>query len=62
MSTAEPLRLSIDVDRGASPVRGCVAAEGGSARAFAGWTELFAALLAAIDADQTEEESDAQNP
>jgi hypothetical protein len=35
-------------------------AGGSQPRGFAGWTELFAALQAAIAADQHEEEADAE--
>jgi hypothetical protein len=60
MPTTEPLRLSIAVDRGASPVTGRLIAGGGAERSFAGWTELFAALQVAIAADEDEEEADAE--
>jgi hypothetical protein len=51
MSTTEPLRMRIDMDRGSAPVTGSVTADRGSERAFAGWTELFAALQAVIADD-----------
>lgn len=54
MSATEPLRLCVDVDRRVSPVSGRVTAPGASELAFAGWTELFAALQAAIAQDQEE--------
>jgi hypothetical protein len=60
MATSEPLRLSIALDRGVSPVSGLLTAGGSRPRGFAGWTELFAALQAAIAADQHEEEADAE--
>jgi hypothetical protein len=55
MSIEEPLRLSIAVDRGSVPVSGRLTAGGGAERAFQGWTELFAALQAAIAGDHEEE-------
>lgn len=51
MSTAEPLRLCIAVDRGAAPVSGRVLAACGTERQFTGWTELFTALEAVIADD-----------
>ena len=35
--------------------------DGGSERAFAGWTELFAALQAAIDDDHKKEKPDVEH-
>jgi hypothetical protein len=61
VSTGDPLRLSIDVVRSVTPVSGTVATAGGAARAFAGWTELFAALQAIIVNDRPEGDPDAQN-
>jgi hypothetical protein len=60
MATSEPLRLSIALDRGVSPVSGRLTAGDCAERGFAGWTELFAALQAAIAADRHEEEADAE--
>ncbi|MGH2894217.1 MAG: hypothetical protein ACRDPM_13285 [Solirubrobacteraceae bacterium] len=52
MADTDPLRMCITVDRAAIPVSGRVIAEPGSARQFTGWTELFAALQALIEADE----------
>jgi hypothetical protein len=48
VSTGELLRFQVDVDRDSAPISGSIRPDGGSARAFAGWTELFAALETAI--------------
>ncbi|MDT4934118.1 MAG: hypothetical protein QOK11_2010 [Pseudonocardiales bacterium] len=48
----DPLPLHIDVDRDADPVSGRVSAGDGPVRTFAGWTELFAALHDAVNAEQ----------
>jgi hypothetical protein len=55
VSIAEPLLLRVEVDREARPVSGRVASDDGALRAFAGWTELFAALQAAIADDEAKE-------
>ncbi|HEY7630571.1 MAG TPA: hypothetical protein VH817_07720 [Thermoleophilaceae bacterium] len=52
MGTNEPLRLAIAVDRDVTPVSGLVTTPDGPERPFAGWTELFAALQAAIAAEE----------
>jgi hypothetical protein len=49
MHSAEPLQLRIEVDRDRKPITGRVHTDGQPARCFAGWTELFAALDAAIE-------------
>jgi hypothetical protein len=51
MSTTEPLRMCIAMDRGAVPIRGRVTADLGWERRFSGWTELFTALQAVITED-----------
>ena len=61
MATAEPLRMSITLDRGAVPVSGCLTPRRGPERAFNGWTELFAALQAAIADGNTKEEVGGQD-
>ena len=61
MAIAEPLRMSITLDRGAVPVSGCLTPRGGPERAFTGWTELFAALQTAIAEDNIEEEVGGQD-
>jgi hypothetical protein len=40
----EPLRISIEIDRGTEPVAGTVAVAGASPRAFVGWMELVHAI------------------
>lgn len=55
VSTTDPLRMSIAVDRGAVPVSGRVVPEDGAERDFTGWTELFAALRAAVEDDERRE-------
>jgi hypothetical protein len=56
MSAGEALQLCVEIDRDASPVSGRVAAgHGAERRAFIGWTELFAALQAAIADDHHKE-------
>lgn len=54
---SEPLQLCVEVDRDVSPVTGRVAVACGPERRFAGWTELFSALQAAIAGDLDEEET-----
>jgi hypothetical protein len=46
--TGEPLQVRIDVDREIVPISGEVRLDGVATRPFAGWTELFVALEAAI--------------
>jgi hypothetical protein len=52
MGIDEPLRVSIAIDCGVAPVSGRVIAGGGDEQAFEGWTELFAALQAAVTGDE----------
>lgn len=48
VSAGEPLQVRIDVDRETKPISGEVRLDGVATRPFAGWTELFVALEAAI--------------
>lgn len=48
MPATEPLCLRIEFDPGTTPVSGRLAAGVGAPSTFSGWTELFAALQAAI--------------
>jgi hypothetical protein len=52
MPTAEPLRVSVEIDRDVSPISGRIAVDGASGRSFAGWTELCAAIDAALVFDR----------
>jgi hypothetical protein len=61
VSRSESLQLRVEVERGISPISGLVALERGPERPFAGWTELFAALEAAVADDQEKEKTDAEN-
>jgi hypothetical protein len=65
MPSAEPLQVRVEIDRGVLPISGRIAVEGVREEGFAGWTELCAALDAALARDRarhaTEEgSSDAQ--
>ena len=48
VSLGELLHIQLDIDRHSAPVTGNVLMEGAAPRPFAGWTELFVALLEAI--------------
>jgi hypothetical protein len=48
MSSGQSLRIEVEIDVETSPVSGRCGQEGGSSRPFTGWTELFAALDAAV--------------
>jgi hypothetical protein len=48
VNAREPLRVSLEFAPGAEPASGTVRAPGRPDRAFAGWTELFAALEATL--------------
>ena len=48
MASGQSLRIEVEVDIETSPVSGRCGQEGGSSRLFTGWTELFAALDAAV--------------
>lgn len=48
MSSGQSLRIVVEIDIETSPVSGGCCQEAGPARPFTGWTELFAALDAAV--------------
>jgi hypothetical protein len=52
VSAGEPLQVRVEIDREASPISGRIAVDGSAERAFAGWTELCAAIDAAIAFDR----------
>jgi hypothetical protein len=41
---AHPLRLALELERGAEPIAGCLSDEAGRRREFLGWLELTRAL------------------
>ena len=48
-SPPQPLSLQVEFDHDTTPVSGRIKDGAGAALAFVGWTELFAALRAAVD-------------
>ncbi len=48
---AEPLRLSLEIERGVEPLSGRLRPHAGATSEFVGWTGLAAALTAILDAD-----------
>jgi hypothetical protein len=52
MPGPEPLHLCLSLVPGTAPVRGSIRLAGQPERGFAGWTELFAALEATLEACQ----------
>jgi hypothetical protein len=60
VSASQQLHLRVAVDRDASPISGQVTAGKSPTRSFAGWTELFAALQAAIADHPDKEAQDAE--
>jgi hypothetical protein len=58
MPTAEPFRARVEIDRGVTPISGRIAAEGAAERPFSGWTELCAALDAALAGDRATHATD----
>jgi hypothetical protein len=49
ITTTEPIRIALELQRGPEPLSGRVLGEGGFDRAFVGWTGLAAALTLALD-------------
>src|SRR5579875_889275 len=49
MSSGDSLRIAVEIQIGTFPVSGCCRTEGRPPQRFTGWTELFAALDAAVD-------------
>jgi hypothetical protein len=60
MPESRPIELRVQVERDSSPISGRVALQPGADRPFAGWTELFAALEAAVRAEREKEGSDVE--
>lgn len=56
------LRLSLEVERDSEPIKGSLAAEQGERRAFQGWMELAAALLALTEAPPAQPHPEVQSP
>lgn len=52
MPTAEPLQVRVEIDRDVAPISGRIAVDGASQQPFTGWTELCAALDAALARDR----------
>ncbi len=48
MSAGQSLRIEVEIEIETAPVSGRCCQEGGASRLFTGWTELFAALDAAV--------------
>lgn len=48
MTSGQSLRIEVEIDIETSPVSGRCCQEQGPPRSFTGWTELFAALDAAV--------------
>ena len=58
MPGPELLHLALELAPGSHPLHGRVRSAGRPDRSFSGWTELFAALEAAIRESRPSEESD----
>jgi hypothetical protein len=59
MPVTDPLQMCVRIERGVSPVSGCVVLGHSSTRVFIGWTELFAVLETAVADDNTKGEAGA---
>jgi hypothetical protein len=58
MPTAEPFRVRLEIERDVVPISGSIAVEGAVDRRFSGWTELCAALDAALAGDRARHSHD----
>jgi hypothetical protein len=48
---AEPIRLTLEIERGREPLSGRLGAQAGQTREFVGWSGLAAALTSALEDD-----------
>jgi hypothetical protein len=62
MPIAEPFRACVEIDRDVTPISGRIAVVGDAERPFSGWTELCAALDAALAGDRARHATDKEVP
>lgn len=62
MPTAEPFRVCVEIERDVMPISGRIAVEGAAERPFSGWTELCAALDAALAGDRARHPTEEGSP
>jgi hypothetical protein len=58
MPSAEPFRACVEIDPDVTPISGRIVVVGDAERAFSGWTELCAALDAALAGDRARHATD----